>query len=599
MSRTDFSRRKFLGLIGATGLVASPVVRSVATTLTSRRSESRWSDPATWGGRLPNASEVAVISRPVVIDRNSNVAGVVVEKGGRLIFDRDKSVTLTTPGNVIVRGRLVMRPRNPRKKHQLVFRGINENSFVGGGMKPISSDVGLWVMDGGKLVAVGSGKKAWARVAGAISAGSRSFSLRVKPAGWRRGDQIVLTPTGETSGGDHYLRFDRGEITSIQDKKIGLSDPTSFAHPEVQAGGKIFSAEALNLTRNVVIQGTPGGRAHIFIRSDRAQKIKNCLIRHMGPRKKDDVVLGRWPIHFHHAMNGSRGSVVKGCVVQDAGSHAYVAHISHGVTFKNCIAYDVMETPFWWDDGDASNNVVYDRCVAAKCTRGVANVSGFAAFRGNGNKMRNCVAVGVQTRFDTNGAFQWPSARNEGLWVTATGLIAHNNQGPGLRFWINSNTRHHIEDAVFFRNGVAGIVHGAYGNPVKYSGVTSVDNSGRWDTKFHARSNGNGQQGQKWTECNLGRLFIEQNLGPSAPNPVQVVDCTVDSIEVDCKSSEPNFDDFIRSTVGGGDITPGDITWTDAPVGARLRFKRRNGTCWKYEMMNGGPQVVDPIPDFE
>jgi hypothetical protein len=321
----------------------------------------------------------------------------------------------------------------------------------------------------------------------------------------------------------------------------------------------------------------------------------------MGPRKNDLTILGRWPVHFHHCFNGSRGSVVKGVVVRDVGSHAYVAHASHGVKFVDCIAYDAVETPFWWDHEPKSGTLdaLYKRCVAAKCLKGDANVAGFAAFRGTGNRMRNCVAVGVQTRFDTSAGFQWPGATDEGLWAEASKLVAHNNEGPGIRFWSNSDIRHHIDPgSAFYNNDGVGILNGAYGNVVNFEGITSVGNR-KPDTRFHARTPASGNQRQQWVNSDLGNIWMEMNVGSDA-GPILVRNCTLESITVESRNDEAfTAADFIRCTRNGAEIRPGDVTWESAPVGWTLRFKRQNGSCWKYEMTNSGANVVDPIPDFE
>jgi hypothetical protein len=599
MKASSFSRRAFLTMVGITGAAATPIVRSIAGAHPSTQNAARWSDPRVWGGKTPGASDVAVVSRTVVIDKNTSVAGVVVAPGGKLVFNRNKSVTLTSRGNVVVRGRLVMRPRRS-KKHKLVFNGVNESAFVGKGMSPTNTDVGLWVMGSGRLVIVGARRKAWSRGTGAVPVGARSIELKGKPNGWRRSDNIVLTPTSTPTDKDHYTRFDNTTINSIDGKRVRLSVPTSFAHPSVQGGTRTFTAEVLNLTRNVVIQGTPRGRSHIFIRSNRPQRIRHCLIQHMGPRKDELKILGRWPLHFHHCGGGSRRSVVEGVVVRNSGSHAFVAHASNGVTFRDCVAYDVVETPFWWDQEPDSGTLdaTYIRCVAAKCMRGNANVSGFAAFRGRGNRMRNCVAVGIDNRLDTSGAFVWPGSSNEGFWDQASNLVAHNNRGPGIRFWSNSDIRHHIDPGSAFYNNSIGILHGAYGNVATYDGIVSAGNSG-FDTKFHARTPASADERQRWTNSYLGKVLVEMNIG-KASTPIFVKDCDLDCITVHSKNSAPlGFADFVGCTIKGRDVASGDVSWERAPVGGALRFKRRDGTCWKYEMTNEGPRVVDPIPDFE
>jgi hypothetical protein len=271
------------------------------------------------------------------------------------------------------------------------------------------------------------------------------------------------------------------------------------------------------------------------------------------------------------------------------------------VKFQNCIAYDAVETPFWWDPEPKSGTVdaLYQRCVAAKCLKGDANVSGFAAFRGRGSRMRNCVAVGVQTRFDTSGAFQWPGAVDEGLWDEASNLIAHNNAGPGIRFWSNSGLRHHIDPgSAFFNNGGVGILNGAYGNLVAYDGVSSFGNR-KPDTRFHARTPASANQRQEWTDSDLGRIWIDMNIGNDS-RPILVRNCTIESIKVESKNDVPlTAADFVRCTRNGADIRPADVQWELAPKGWTLRFKRLNGSCWKYEMTNSGAKVVDPIPDIE
>jgi hypothetical protein len=102
------SRRQALGVIGgggvlAMGLVAGRELITDPTTVQRRRRNpahshrhhdapttsspptteappqpALWSDPATWGGRVPGAGDVATIDRPVVLDIDTQVAGVQI-----------------------------------------------------------------------------------------------------------------------------------------------------------------------------------------------------------------------------------------------------------------------------------------------------------------------------------------------------------------------------------------------------------------------------------------------------------------------------------------------------------------------------------------
>lgn len=441
----------------------------------------KWSNPRTWGGRVPGRRDVVRISKAVLLDRDVRVAGIVIEPGGSLVFHPRRSITLKSRGNVIVNGKLKMVPASPTKKHRLVFLDVNERRVKGGGMKPVASDVGLWVMHG-VLQVQGSEKLAWTRAAGSIAAGTQSIELQEDPLGWRVGDEIAITPTLAPSEPKHAAAFDRARVAEINGRIITLTKATSSPHPAVEvAPGRIMTAEVLNLSRNVVIQGTPRGRAHIKISSHRRQKVSHLDVRFMGPRRQKDKftekILGRWALHFHHAGHGSHGSVVRGVVVRDSGSHAFVAHESHGIKFKDCIAYNNLETPYWWDEPTAkepsrTNDTVLDSCVAALVNfdpphRGGTILMGFKMSQGTNNKAVNCVAVGIlgQLWGDSSG-FGWV-ANQWGVWGFKDN-VAHNNLSLGTRFWINDPAPHVLDGFVAYHNGRYGSTDGAYTNAVRY-----------------------------------------------------------------------------------------------------------------------------------
>ncbi|MEX1126049.1 MAG: hypothetical protein WEE53_10355, partial [Acidimicrobiia bacterium] len=67
------------------------------------------------------------------------------------VFDPEVDTTVTVSANVVVLGELVMQPASEDVEHALIFEGVDESAFVGGGMDPLASDVGLWVMGDGQL----------------------------------------------------------------------------------------------------------------------------------------------------------------------------------------------------------------------------------------------------------------------------------------------------------------------------------------------------------------------------------------------------------------------------------------------------------------
>ena len=379
-----------------------------------------------------------------------------------------------------------MKPASLAIVHRILFEDVNESSFVGGGLEVVPGDVGLWVRDG-QLDLQGTPKTAWTRLAGGISSGTSTITLEAAPVNWSAGDDISIVPTEPPSVGDRsWEDFDLRALASISGASATLSSATTRAHPMVNG---LWRAEVLNLTRNVRIEGSGNGsasptanhRAHIWIRSDKPQIINHVAIRYMGPRKigednPTESILGRYALHFHHSMDGSRGSVVRGTVIRDAGSHAFATHMSHGVTLQDAISYNTWDEAYWWDPGDESHDIVYDRCVAALVRYDPAyrgyGLTGFSINQGLRNVIRDSVAVGVQGNIDAAG-FNWPegaieSHNGDGVWNFSKGNIAHNNKVDGIFAWQNDVEPHVIADYLAYHNGEAGIDHGAYANGYHY-----------------------------------------------------------------------------------------------------------------------------------
>jgi hypothetical protein len=454
-----------------------------------------WSDPDSWPNGVPGRGDVAVVTRRILLDTNARVAGVTVEPGGELIFQPSASRTLQSTGNVVVKGRLVMRPASHEVDHLLVFEGVDEGRMVGGGMDVVKADVGLWVMGAGTLDLAGTGRRAWTRLTGAVAAGTTRLTLKDAPTGWRPGDELLVAPTLAPDQPDNWTAYSAAKVQSVRGRVVTLDQPTSFAHPAVDvvtdAGtGRVQTAEVLNLTRNVRIEGTPGHRSHIFVRSSSPQKLKGVAIRHVGPRKKaeefTELVLGRYGLHLHMCGDGSRGSEVEGVVIRDAGNHTFVPHLSNGIAFRDCISHNTFEDAYWWDGapdtrtpGSPSHDILYERCVASLVQydppfRGFT-LTGFSLGRGNGNVIRDSVAVGVQGDTDAAG-FQWPEG-GEGIWEFERN-IAHNNANHGIFTWQNTGKLHVITSFTAYHNAGAGISHGAYNNRYTYRDSTLFGNRG-------------------------------------------------------------------------------------------------------------------------
>jgi hypothetical protein len=479
---------------------------SITGSISSVRS-GNWSDPAIWGGRIPGPTDAPVIAagNTVIADRNASVAGMQV--AGQLIFSPEHSVAIQSTKNVLVTGQLLMQSAKPVIIHALRFTGINERNFAGGGMDMLDSDIGLWVMQQGQLQLQGQAKTGWTNAIGAISAGSTQITV-LQANGWQVGDELIITPTANEA-----RNVDVRTITAIKGNTISLN-AAATAHPLIN---NRWTAEVGNLTRNVRIEGTAAGKSHIFIRATVPQKIQQVAFRYLGPRKDQggttvkELIPGRYGLHFHHCNEGSDGSLVEGCVMRDIDNHAYVPHVSHGITMDHNIAFNCIETPFWWDMPDATHRTVWTHNLVAGAkyfqgaisfdTQGAPTfgANGFMLSMGDDNRCDSNVVVGQEGLETVNAAYDWEEMPIESAWIFK-GNLAHNCDG-GIRSWQNNGKNHVLEQTIIY-NCKVGVNHGAYVNNYTYNGGYLYNSV----FEDHAASSENGVRIENMTLDGAGRV---------------------------------------------------------------------------------------------
>lgn len=598
--KPTLSRRRVLRLGGTAGLLATAATTagwqagvgpwaeaeddeprpSAATTVHSQVA-GRWSDPATWGGRVPGERDLAVVSTPVELDVDARVAGVEIDPGAGLEFRPDAGATLESSGNVVVRGRLAMMPASPAVVHRLVLVDVDEAGFVGGGEEVIASDVGLWIMGPGMLDTAGSAKTAWLRTQGGVDAGATKIDLGEEPTGWQTGDEVVITPTTRPGDDDHWLAYDSARITAINGRTVELDTPVSSPHPEVAVSeARTATPEVLNLSRNVRIEGTSTGRSHVFVSSTKRQNMRHTALRHMGPRQavkggktgaEDDFVSGRYGVHIHMVEEASRGSLFEGVVARDCGSHAFVTHFSHGVTWRDCVTHDTVEDPYWWDprDKDAevpelpTNDVIYDRCVASLVRAGMPNdfrLTGFFLGAGTGTSATGCVAVGIEGERDSSG-YLWPT-NSEGVWRFEDN-VAHNNRVNGTFAWQNSELPHVVTGFTSYHNGGFGIDHSGYRNRYLYEdSVLYANGKGALNVRAVSKAQAGLLQFVNLACDGAGLSDYDVVLGHHVqpPNePTEFVDCSfrghkVAAFGIIGDGSNPHLVDVVDSTFEGNEL---------------------------------------------
>lgn len=477
-------KKRLIALLAASCIYLGGFSQTTRATVAS----GNWDNTAIWSGAvLPSSSETPVISagHSVVYNLSSaTFAGVIVN--GELSMTASGSHTLQSNKNIVVKGKLTMTVTSYSDLQFINFTSINEDNFVGSSDTVLTTDVGLWVIDTGRLNldgrVSGTGKTHYVRATGSITTSQSTIAIDQTPVNWKSSDAITIAPTQSPSVGDDFiLGFDDKSLSSdVSSASISISTSTGFAHPKVN---NLYTAEIMNLTRPVRIEGTSGGRAHVFVKSSKTQTIRDVAFRYLGPRKDinadgdKELVQGRYGLHFHHCEDGSRGSIIENCVMRDIGNHCYVPHASHGILFENNIAYNVTETPYWWDLGQPTHDATWDGNIAAFAlyVPGAISLpfeedaptfaaSGFEMGMGDGNIAKNNIAIATVGDPRIGGGFDW-EADNEGIWEFENNL-SHNCVG-GLRVWQNTTKNHVIRNFTVY-NCVEGIFHGAYANSYRY-----------------------------------------------------------------------------------------------------------------------------------
>jgi hypothetical protein len=508
----------------------------------------------------PQAAQAATLTE------NTTVATLTVAAGEVYEFDPNRSVTLTVTGSgdatLLVLGTLRMKPANSGVVHKIRFTGGGE----------------IMVMDNGRLDIQGTTKQAWNRTG--------------DHATWTSQDQLVVAPINP---GDYTFRsFTKGGTV-----------------PQVSNRHGVFKAEVMNLTRNVVIEGTTSvPMRRIMLMADVPQTINYAEVRYIG----DPDEVGFYPIHFHLMGEGARGSVVEGTVVHDAYHHAFVVHGSHGVTLRDCIAYDVEADAYWWDlppesdfDNDINNthDVVYDNCIAADVHRADLDdpisrpneLSGFLMGAGVNNTARGCVAVGVGGGVRTSG-YHWPSKANSQTspWVFED-CMTHNSRQYGIFVWQNTaSERHHIDRFISFHNGLGPVKHGAYNNRgYHYRDCVFFGNGGGLDQNAQTTVPARNQTKERlsfertvFDDVPVSLLLIDHNLDPT--QPTLYLDCEFAGELVVNNDRRHGWYDFVRCN-----ISEADFDLSNMLPESIIRIQEANGDA--VEITSAGSRSIPAFWD--
>jgi len=317
-----------------------------------------------------------------------------------------------------------------------------------------------------------------------------------EPVAQSRATPTTTTTTGAaeekpaTSGGETHLVIESD--TTINEKLVlRPGDSIEFRNGARLSFGPGGSADwqgtktstwsddgrTQNLDRDILIHGEgdimfmPGSKPGVirFIEID------------LQPKQE----LAHYPLHWHHAGDSPRGTLIEGVVIKNSTNRAFVTHGSNGITIRDSIATNTIGEAFWWDlttreerqagrHPSASSDIVWDHNLADGVfdtpLKNNVRLAAFTMGDGRNNVLRNSVARNVQSNRNKDCAgFTWPEGIGS-VWVFENNAAIGGNCN-GIFVWQNSSGDHVISNFRAVGVGKAGIRHGAYGNNYRYIDV--------------------------------------------------------------------------------------------------------------------------------
>ena len=118
--------------------------------------------------------------------------------------------------------------------------------------------------------------------------------------------------------------------------------------------------------------------------------------------------------------------------------------------------------------------------------------------------LRDCVAFSVIGNANSAG-YVWAEAPS-GLW-TFKDNVAHNNAIAGIFVWQNVREPHKIDRFTAYRNGEAGIIHGAYLNSYHFRDLDLRDQMNAIELHAAGRPDHGGHP-QSWVDVKAGTLHV-------------------------------------------------------------------------------------------
>ncbi len=378
-------------------LADSPKTGKEAPVLRSAQS-GPWSAPATWErGKVPSAG-ARVLIRPghrIVYDVKSEEPIRAINVAGTLSFATDRD-TLLAVGLIKIQDSEKYTEEGFDCEAHLTEPDPNKDRpalEVGTPTQPIGAKhtatirlVYIEGMDrqscpaivccGGRMDFHGAPlSRTWVKLGNTAKKGDVSITLGEPVTGWRAGDRLIVTATGNP---DYHrdAQTEERTIRAISDRTITLDRPVAIEH----LGSGEYRGEIANLTRNVVVESADpkGVRGHTMYHRHSAGSISYAEFRHLGK----EGVLGRYSLHYHLVGDTMRGSSVIGASIWDSRNRWLTIHGTNYLIVRDNVGYQSIGHGYFFEDGTEVYNVL-DRNLAVQASHGKRLPKQMLPFDGN------------------------------------------------------------------------------------------------------------------------------------------------------------------------------------------------------------------------
>jgi len=181
---------------------------------------------------------------------------------------------------------------------------------------------------------------------------------------WKTESKILITSPG--ASGEYKHCIEDNEILFIEGPFLHLKKPLECFHQGYNGNDELVSSHVAALDRNIVIRSEDlknRGSTNFFYES--TGYVKFAEFRDLGPKN----VLGRYPIHFHHMQDTSRGIEVVGNSIINSDNRWVTIHDSNGILVQNNVGYKSVGHGFFLEQGTEFDNI-FDSNIGITTLRG-------------------------------------------------------------------------------------------------------------------------------------------------------------------------------------------------------------------------------------